>query len=227
MMKKKIAILVYCLCLFVITAVRKPLMRAFAIMNDQNLKGMTIVIDAGHGGNDPGARISGQDEDEINLDLALKLKSILERAGANVEMTRTDDVDLSDTGADHIKRSDMEHRAEILNHEDVTLFVSLHCNTSADQRCTGSQVYYRKEDEVSRKLADTIQDHLRVVTSSKYIPASGDFYLLNMTNTLGVLIETGFMTNPADLSKLQDEKYREDLAYAIYKGISEFLSVLV
>lgn len=226
-MRKKIGILIYCICLFTVVAVRKPLMRAFAVMNDQNLKGMTIVIDAGHGGNDPGARIQNQDEDEINLDLALKLASILKRAGAHVELTRSEDVDLSDEGAESIKQSDLKHRAELLNQEDVTLFVSLHCNTSADQRCTGSQVYYRKGDGFSRKLADMIQKHLRKVTSSKYIPASGDYYLLNQTQTCGALIEAGFLTNSADLARLQDDSYREDLAFAIYQGISEFLSILV
>ena len=185
-----------------------------------------IVIDAGHGGNDPGARISGQDEDEINLDLVLKLADYLERAGAEVRLTRAEDVDLSDEGVSNIKRSDLQHRAEILNQDDVTLFISIHCNTSGDQRCQGSQVYYRINDAVSKKLADDIQMNLKQITGSKYIPASGDFYLLNETFNLGVLVEVGFLTNAQDFEQLKKDNYREDLAFGIYKGISQFLEKL-
>ena len=195
-------------------------------MSDQNLKGTVIVLDAGHGGNDPGARVSGQDEDEINLDLALKLADYLERAGAEVRLTRAEDVDLSDEGVSNIKRSDLQHRAEILNQDDVTLFISIHCNTSGDQRCQGSQVYYRINDAVSKKLADDIQMNLKQITGSKYIPASGDFYLLNETSNLGVLVEVGFLTNAQDFEQLKKDNYREDLAFGIYKGISQFFEKL-
>ena len=181
-MKRKIVFVIYCVGLTIALLYRGRITKAFALMTDQNLKGTVIVLDAGHGGNDPGARVSGQDEDEINLDLVLKLADYLERAGAEVRLTRSDDVDLSDDGVSNIKRSDMAHRAEILNAEDVTLFISIHCNTSSDQRCQGSQVYYRINDKISQKLADTIQLHLKEVTGSKYIPASGDYYLLNETS---------------------------------------------
>ncbi len=225
-MKRKWMFFVYVLALAAAAFLRKPFSKAMMVMSDCTLNGTYIVIDAGHGGNDPGARISGQDEDEINLDLALKLKTILEKAGAVVEMTREDDYDLADEDAEHVKRSDMKHRAEVLNQQAVTLFVSIHCNTSSDQRCSGSQVYYRKNDENSRKLADSIQNQLKSVTGSKYIPASGDFYLLNETEALGALIEVGFLTNEQDLQKLQSEKYREDLAYGIYLGIHDYLKIL-
>ena len=226
-MKRKVVFVVYCIGLMIALLYRGRITKAFALMIDQNLKGTVIVLDAGHGGNDPGARVSGQDEDEINLDLVLKLADYLERAGAEVRLTRSDDVDLSDEGVSNIKRSDLQHRAEILNTEDVTLFISIHCNTSGDQRCQGSQVYYRMNDRISQKLADTIQLHLKEVTGSKYIPASGDFYLLNETDNLGVLVEVGFLTNAHDFEQLKDDTHRENLAYAIYEGISDFLSILV
>lgn len=226
-MKRKWGIPVYFLCLTLAFFARKPLLQAMTVMSDRALNGTYIVIDAGHGGNDPGARVEGQDEDEINLDLSKKLAVILEKAGATVELIRSDDYDLADEDAKNIKRSDMEHRAKVINQDYVTLFVSIHCNTSADQRCSGSQVYYRKKDENSRKLADQIQHRLKNITESNYIPASADFYLLNETETLGVLVEAGFMTNPKDLIKLQDENYRANLAYAIYLGIHDFLEILL
>lgn len=226
-MKRKWGIPVYFLCLTLAFFARKPLVQAMTVMSDRTLNGTYIVIDAGHGGNDPGARVDGQDEDEINLDLSKKLAVILEKAGATVELIRSDDYDLADEDAKNIKRSDMKHRADVINQNHVTLFVSIHCNTSADQRCCGSQVYYRKEDENSRKLADQIQHRLKDITESNYIPASADFYLLNETETLGVLVEAGFMTNSKDLNKLQDENYRANLAYAIYLGIHDFLEILL
>ena len=225
-MKRKIVFIVYCIGLCIALLYRGPITKTFALMSDQNLKGTVIVLDAGHGGNDPGARISGQDEDEINLDLVLKLADYLERAGAEVRLTRAEDVDLSDKGVSNIKRSDLQHRAEILNQDDVTLFISIHCNTSGDQRCQGSQVYYRINDAVSKKLADDIQMNLKQITGSKYIPASGDFYLLNETFNLGVLVEVGFLTNAQDFEQLKKDNYREDLAFGIYKGISQFLEKL-
>lgn len=226
-MKKKGLLVGYCVCLLAAVVLRKPFVQAIAVMNNQSLQGTKIVIDAGHGGKDPGARVSNQDEDQINLDLALKLKNVLEKAGAYVELTRYTDDDLSDENAENVKRSDMKHRAEMLNQHDVTLFISIHCNTSADQRCSGSQVYYRKNDEQSRKLADSIQSRLREITESKYIPASGDFYLLNETKNVGVLVEAGFLTNEQDLKKLQTEKYREELAFGIYMGIRDYLRIML
>ncbi len=225
-MKRKWMFFIYVLCLLFAALIRKPFVKAMTVMSDGTLNGTYLVIDAGHGGNDPGAKVAGQDEDEINLDLALKLKKILEKAGAVVELTRNDDYDLADQDADHVKRSDMTHRAEVLNQNQVTLFVSIHCNTSNDQRCSGSQVYYRKNDENSRKLADSIQNRLKAVTGSRYIPASGDFYLLNETKSLGALIEVGFLTNEQDLKQLQSETYRDELAYGIYLGIRDYLKIL-
>ena len=225
-MKRKIVFVLYCIGLCIALLYRGPITKTFALMSDQNLKGTVIVLDAGHGGNDPGARVSGQDEDEINLDLALKLADYLERAGAEVRLTRAEDVDLSDEGVSNIKRSDLQHRAEILNQDDVTLFISIHCNTSGDQRCQGSQVYYRINDVISKKLADDIQMNLKQITGSKYIPASGDFYLLNETSNLGVLVEVGFLTNAQDFEQLKKDNYREDLAFGIYKGISQFFEKL-
>ena len=195
-------------------------------MKNQNLKGTVIVLDAGHGGYDPGARVSNQDEDEINLKIVLKLASYLEKAGAEVRLTRAEDVDLSDQGVSNKKRSDMQHRAEILNENDVTLFISIHCNTSGDERCQGSQVYYRNNDSISRQLADVIQIELKKTTGSHYISASGDFYLLNETENLGVLVEVGFLTNAQDMSRLISEKYQDELAYRICIGVQQFLENL-
>ncbi len=216
-----LSILIICVSLLI-----KPITRVLAIKSNSTLKGIVIVLDAGHGGFDPGARTKMIDEQSINLDICLKLKKILESAGAEVILTRDDNYDLSDNSTGSKKRDDMIKRANIMNQENVTLFLSIHCNTSFDRKCHGAEAYYRIDDEVSKQLATTILNQLRDLTDSKFLPKKGDFYLLNNTHTLGALIEVGFMTNPNDLANLQKNDYQEELAYHIYLGIQNFLQIL-
>lgn len=185
--------------------------------------GIVIVIDPGHGGNDPGARTKEVDEDILNLQISLKLKEKLEKMGASVILTRDGDYDLAQADASNIKKSDMKERAKILDQDNVTLFLSIHGNISLDRKCSGAVVYYRIDDEISKQLAQCIMDELKITTSSRYEIKKGDFYLLNNTSNLGVLIETGFLSNPQDLKKLQQSDYQSQLAEAILNGIYHFL----
>lgn len=185
--------------------------------------GIVIVIDPGHGGNDPGARTKEVDEDILNLQISLKLKEKLEKMGASVILTRDKDYDLAQADASNIKKSDMKERAKILDQDNVTLFLSIHGNISLDRKCSGAVVYYRIDDEISKQLAQYIMDELKITTSSRYEIKKGDFYLLNNTSNLGVLIETGFLSNPQDLKKLQQSDYQSQLAEAILNGIYHFL----
>lgn len=185
--------------------------------------GIVIVIDPGHGGNDPGARTKEVDEDILNLQISLKLKEKLEKMGASVILTRDKDYDLAQADASNIKKSDMKERAKILDQDNVTLFLSIHGNISLDRKCSGAIVYYRIDDEISKQLAQYIMDELKITTSSRYEIKKGDFYLLNNTSNLGVLIETGFLSNPQDLKKLQQSDYQSQLAEAILNGIYHFL----
>lgn len=200
--------------------------KAIAIMSAQRLKGTVIVIDPGHGGKDPGARSGSIDEDGINLEISLKLREILTSAGATVIMTRDEDYDLASESATNIKREDMQQRAEVLNQDNVTLFISIHGNISLDQSCSGAEAYYRQGDENSKNLATCILNRLKTVTGSRFQPKKGDFYLLNQTQTLGVLIEVGFLSNPSDLKRMQQASYQEELAYGIFEGINDFLKIL-
>ncbi len=204
----------------------EPISKAIALIGSQPLKGTVIAIDPGHGGYDPGARKSNVDEDLLNLQISLKLKEVLTAAGAMVIMTRDADYDLAPEAADNIKKADLKERAEVLNQDNITLFISIHGNISFDQSCHGAEAYYRINDENSKNLATAILNRLRPLTDSRFQPKKGDFYLLNQTTTLGVLIETGFLSNASDLKKLQDPQYQEDLAYGIYEGINDFLKIL-
>ena len=194
---------------------------------NQTLNSVTIIIDAGHGGYDPGATVDQLNEADINLSIAKKLEAILIASGANVIMTRDSDIDLAENRDGSIKRADMKKRTSILSDERASFFISLHGNMSADSSCHGSQVYFQKSNLNSKDLANSIQDSLKDTTKSKYIPVSGDFYVLNESDNIGVLIEYGFLSNSEERSKLQDETYQESLAYSIYLGINNFLKKLL
>ena len=204
----------------------RALSRAVTVMGSVNLNGMTIVVDAGHGGKDPGARSAAIDEDEINLKTAQKLKVLLEGAGAEVIMIRESDVDLAPEGTSHVKREDLKKRVEIMNQPQVTLFISIHCNISLDSRVQGSDVYYQKDNPASYQLAQAIQGRLKAVTHSRLKPKTGDIYILKQTQTLGILAEIGFLSNQEDLARLQKEEYLEEIAYALFQGIDEFMKIL-
>ena len=204
----------------------RALSRAVTVMGSINFNGMTIVVDAGHGGKDPGARSAAIDEDEINLKTAQKLKVLLESAGAEVIMIRESDVDLAPEGASHVKREDLKKRVEIMNQPQVTLFISIHCNISLDSRVQGSDVYYQKDNPDSYQRAQAIQGTLKAVTHSRLKPKTGDIYILKQTQTLGILAEIGFLSNQEDLARLQKEEYLEEIAYALFQGIDDFMKIL-
>lgn len=195
-------------------------------MGNASLNGMKIVLDAGHGGKDPGARAAGIDEDEINLKAALKLKTLLESAGAEVIMIRETDVDLASEGAASVKREDLKKRVEIMNQPGVTMFISIHCNISLDRRVHGSEVYYQSQNEASHQLAAAVQGRLKTVTHSKLLPKTGDIYILKQTSTLGILAEIGFLSNSDDLAHLQKDEYLDEIVYAIYQGVDDFVKIL-
>lgn len=225
-MKKKLVLMGIVLGLVCTVLVGKAIAKAVHVMSSPNLNGMRIVIDAGHGGKDPGARVKAIDEDEINLKTAKKLKALLEAAGAEVIMIREDDVDLASENAKSVKREDLKRRVEIMNQPGNTLFISIHGNISLDSRVKGAEVYYQNDKESSHQLAATILSRLKVVTHSKFLPKRGDIYILNNTDTIGVLVEIGFLSNPEDLAKMQKDEYLNEVAYGIYQGIDDFVKIL-
>lgn len=221
-MKKKLIVLVICFVYFFLSLLTPAFSKALTVMSKQDLLGMVIAIDAGHGGHDPGAKGGNIFESELNLKVAKKLKHVLENAGAKIIMIRNEDIDLSKEGVRNIKRSDLSQRVEILDSPNITFFISLHGNISLDHRVKGSEAYYQEHNPASHELANNIQGFLRVVTSSKLQPKEGNYYILNQTKNLGVIIEYGFLSNDEDQKKLKQDKYLEDIVYAIYQGIALF-----
>lgn len=202
--------------------IAKPLEQSLLVASKQELKGLVIVVDAGHGGKDNGASVGDVIEDEINLAVALELKELLELAGAQVILTRKEDNDLAAKEAINRKKEDLQKRVELIEKEDVALFVSIHMNKYGNTQVSGAQVFYRVNDDVSKLLANLLQEEFKELKSSKKVKI-GNYYILNNSTKPGVLIECGFMSHPEELELLQQKEYQIKISNAIYRGIASFI----
>jgi N-acetylmuramoyl-L-alanine amidase len=169
----------------------------------------TIVVDAGHGGHDrggvPGQRIG---EKGMTLDVAQRLRGILQSQGYRVIMTRNSDVFIP-----------LPTRVAIANSNRGATFVSVHFNSSRRAGANGVETYYYRSDSAS--LAASI--HRNVVagapTENRGIRRRG-FYVLRRTAIPSVLVECGFLTNPTEGRLAQSATYRQQLAERIARGIA-------
>ena len=188
-----------------------------------------IIVDAGHGSPDGGAvGISGTEEKDINLAIALKLQEILEAKGVNVIMTRKDDNSLYDTDAVTIrekKRSDMNNRLNIMKNSDADLFVSIHMNSFPDSTAKGLHLFYSKSHSDIKELAESIQQRMSDITGAKmHVVKTADSRLFLMKNPPlpSILIECGFISNADEERKLKNEEYQSKLAWAIADALDEY-----
>ncbi len=191
----------------------------------------TVIIDAGHGGVDSGTSASdGTPEKDINLQIAHKLNNILQSFGIETVMTRSEDVSIHDDSAKTIRQkkvSDLKNRLSIINNTDNALYVSIHQNHYSDSKYSGTQVFYSKNNENSRKLADKIR--LPIITylqknNTREIKQSGsEIYLLNNAQVPAVMIECGFMSNNNETELLKNESYQYKIAFLTAIGISDYI----
>ena len=183
--------------------------------------GKVVVIDAGHGGWDPGKVAPDNTlEKNINVAISLKLQQYLEQGDCFVLMTRVGDSALGDK-----KMSDMTGRKDIVNSSGGDLLVSIHQNSFTKESVSGPQVFYYDNSPESRKLAEFIQ--LRLVefleVSKKRVAKPNDgYYMLKQTAIPAVIVECGFLSNDDERSKLLDEKYQQKIAWAIYMGVLDY-----
>ncbi|MGE8080464.1 N-acetylmuramoyl-L-alanine amidase [Peribacillus loiseleuriae] len=185
-------------------------------VNTGPLSNRIIVIDAGHGGKDPGAVNGKYNEKTTTLAVAKKVQAYLEKDGAKVIMTRQSDTypTLSD-------------RVVIAQDNYAELFVSIHVN-SGPSTAKGTETYYYsggENAEESKELAGDIQK--QIVAMAKMVDRGvkdNSFYVIKNHTIPSVLVELGFITNSDDLSKLTSSQYQDIYAEAIYKGIKEYYS---
>jgi len=183
--------------------------------------GITIVLDAGHGGRDGGSvGVNGTIEKEINLEYVLLLKDKLIQNGYTVVLTRKNDDGLYSATAKNKKQSDMNERMKIIERANPNLVVSIHMNSFVSPSAQGSVTYYRKCDAASKNCADLIQKSLNKYCDARIQESKvGDYFMVNCSYYTSVLIECGFLSNPEEEKKLNDKDYKTKMIDAIYRGI--------
>lgn len=193
-----------------------------------------VIIDAGHGGEDVGAiGVNGVYEKDLNLQFAFTLGEMLLNEGYDVFYTRTQDK-LLYTEEENIKGMrkiyDLKNRAQIVNEKMPSMFISIHMNYFSEEKYSGFEVYYRKSDSQSQRLAYDIADEVKhgVDNSNKRTPKEGeDIYLLKNTTCPAVLLECGFISNAKECEKLCQKEYQKQLCFSIVCGMIKYESRLL
>jgi N-acetylmuramoyl-L-alanine amidase len=192
----------------------------------------TFLIDPGHGGTFPGrVNESSVLEKDINLAIALKLDQLLEETGAHVVMTRRADNDLIPQESKDEKlllqqRADLAQRIQIGTESKADYFISIHCNSIPNAKWSGAQTFYNPDDPDSQALAQAIQQMLieQLGDHDREALPREDTYLFRNATMPTVIVECGFLSNEEEAAKLQDAAYQQQLAWAIYLGVNNYLA---
>lgn len=190
----------------------------------------TIIVDAGHGGEDGGTQSSaGVLEKDVNLAISFKVGSILKLMGYTVVYTRSEDK--LQYGADAVKQrqkkvSDIHHRMNFMHMYPDAVFLSIHQNYFTESKYYGAQVFYSENNDVSKVIAESIQTTIRDLlqndNSRQVKPSGTDVYLLYNTKSPAVMVECGFLSNPGEALLLCDSEYQKKLSLAIVAGVEKY-----
>lgn len=210
------------ICLFITSFVLAR--KTAAIVSAQKASDpICVVIDAGHGGWDPGkVSASGALEKDINLALSLQLKKKLEEHDIKVYLTRSDDNCLSDS-----KQEDFKERIALIEKVSPVLTISIHQNSFTDSSVAGPQVFYYMTSSEGQNLAEILQAELNNTlqpASPRSIKSNDDYYLIKNTPTPTVIVECGFLSNPSEAALLCDAEYQNKISDALCTGILSYLS---
>ncbi|HCI59914.1 MAG TPA: N-acetylmuramoyl-L-alanine amidase [Ruminococcus sp.] len=199
-------------------------------VSSENVKSMpTIVIDAGHGGEDGGAvSDSGVLEKDINLSIANDTSALFYMLGFDVTQTRKTDIAL-DNVEDTIRKrkvSDMKKRLEIFNSSEENTVISIHQNKFSESKYHGTQIFYSPNNPKSKQLADSIKYSVKGLlqpdNERECKKADSGIYLLKNTNNPAVIVECGFISNGEECKNLLDSQYQKQMAYSITAGFLSY-----
>ena len=189
--------------------------------------GCIVVVDAGHGGKDPGkVGVNGTLEKDINLEIALLLKDELEGVGITVVLTRHDDSGLYDANSSNKKMQDMRARLSIIEESKADLVVSIHQNSFGDSSVRGPQVFYYETSENGANVAELVQNALNEdlkIARPRVQKGNDNYYLLTKCSKVMVIAECGFLSNAEEETLLNDTEYKQRIAEALKRGICEYL----
>jgi N-acetylmuramoyl-L-alanine amidase len=176
-----------------------------------------VVVDPGHGGNDPGAvGPSGVREKDVNLAVSYFLRKILMENGISVIMARGDDSEI-----------ELQPRVDVANNNNADLFVSIHCNALDGNSPMGVETYYRTPQSVD--FAKSIHKNMIQTLGTPDRGARGDrnLFVIRKTTMPSVLVEIGYISNTIEEANLANSAHQKKVAQAVYKGIKEYLGKYV
>ncbi len=216
-------VLILCACILA----EKGWERASSSLVQAKTGEWTVVIDAGHGGNDPG-KIGVDDslEKDLNLIIAKKVQKILEQQGITVVMTRETDAGLYEEQTSNKKVQDMKNRCALINETRPDCVVSIHQNSYHEEYVNGAQVFYYGTSQEGQKLAEILQEKLVSYVdpeNHRQAKANESYYLLKKTEVPIVIVECGFLSNWEEAKKLQEDSYQNQIAWAVAMGILSYL----
>lgn len=187
-----------------------------------------VVIDAGHGGRDPG-KIGVNDvlEKDINLAIAMKLKKHLELNDLKVVMTRTEDMGLYSESDGNKKMADMRKRIAIIEENAPIAAVSIHQNSFSQEKYKGAQVFYHSKSSYGKALAEIVQSQIKETIkddNKRQAKSNTDYYLLKKSTCPLIIVECGFLSNGEEAKLLSEDAYQEKMAWAIHMGIMKYIN---
>lgn len=225
-MQKKFEILMVT-CLFVSAFFLARTGAALVASHSASSERPCIVLDAGHGGADPGKVCNDILEKDINLSIVYKLKTLFENKGFEVVLTRTDDKALVSEDSKNVKVEDLRNRVALIEKVNPIMTVSIHQNSFPDPSVSGPQVFFFDQSPEGEKIAATIQKVLNEQLNppkQRVSKSNNDYYIIKKTPTPTVIVECGFLSNETEASNLADDAYQDKLARAIYTGVMTYLS---
>lgn len=200
------------------------------LSNHSYAKGVTVVVDAGHGGEDGGAvGISGTLEKDINFAISRYLYDLLKLTDVKVVMTRTGDYMLYEAGQERRKKfNDLNNRVQMCSSFDEPILISIHQNKFPVEKYKGLQVWYSANNDDSRTVADIIQSntfkYIQHNNNRKIKQAGRNIFLLDRLDCPAVLVECGFLSNSEEEKLLSDSAYQREIAFVIFSSLMDFLS---
>jgi N-acetylmuramoyl-L-alanine amidase len=219
---KPLLLLSFLLCALIVAYWN--LHRPFSIVTFSSVRmgGVTVIIDAGHGGEDGGAvSSSGTIESGINLSIACKLDDLLHFYGVSTVMVRRADISLHDMSATTLrekKRSDLKKRVQLVNETENGVLVSIHQNIYSSAKLSGAQVFYANEEsslEWAMQTQECLRQTLNPGNSRQAAKISDSIYLMKHCTRPAILIECGFLSNPKEEADLLRDEYQIKIAAAL------------
>lgn len=204
------------------------------VQSTTNGTSRTVIIDAGHGGEDGGAvGKGGVVEKDINLPIAMKTAESLKKSGYDVVLTRDGDYAVYSEEARTLREkkvSDIHNRFAIIEDSGDCIFVSIHMNHFDSAYVCGAQTFYSGNNPESKKLADSVQSAIKTLVQPENErvtkKATSSIYLLYYAQVPAIMVECGFISNENEAAKLQTTEYQNQMAAAIAEGINHYCKCL-